>query len=117
MKIQVQFDKALVEQFMDALAKGLPLDPGGTWTGDKIFMAAAALRYACDSVVNWQDGRPESEHREHAEARGGRDIQRVGIVIENLAAVCFMVRKGIYSETYSDRCTLAVDADHTAQGQ
>ena len=115
MEVHVEFDKALVEQFMDALSNGLPLDPGGKWTGDKILMAAAVLKYASNSVVNWQDGRPESEHSEHAEAREKRDRQRVATVLENMSALCFMVRKGIYSETYSDHCTLAIDADHTAQ--
>jgi hypothetical protein len=112
MEIHVDFDKALVERFMNALANGLPLDPGGKWTGDKILMAAAVLRFASNNVVNWDDGRPASEHPEYAEARGTRDSQRVGTVIHNLAAICFLVRKGLYSETYSDQCTLAVDADH-----
>jgi hypothetical protein len=112
MEIHVDFDKALVESFMDALTSGSPLDPSGKWTGDKILMAAAVLRYASANVVNWDDGRPASEHPEYAEARGTRDSLRVETVIHNLAAICFMVRKGLYSETYSDRCTLAINADH-----
>jgi hypothetical protein len=112
MEVRVEFDKALVESFMGALANGLPLDPQGKWTGDKILMAAAVFKYASDSVVNWDDARPDSEHPEYVEARENRNSQRVGTVIHNLAAICFMVRKGLYSETYSDRCTLAVDADH-----